>query len=53
MALPVMSGRTRVPGIKVHDSRMIRLMEYLVRSGTNGRSSGNSDAISDLTPKGK
>jgi hypothetical protein len=34
MALPITSGRTRVPGIKVHDTRMIRLMEILLHSGT-------------------
>ena len=34
MALPVVSGRTRVPGIKIHDTRMIRLMEVLLHSGT-------------------
>jgi hypothetical protein len=34
MALPITSGRTRVPGIKVHDTRMIRLMEVLLHSGT-------------------
>ena len=34
MALPIQSGRTRVPGIKLHDIRMIRLMEVLLHSGT-------------------
>lgn len=34
MALPILSGRTRVPGIKIHDTRMIRLMEVLLHSGT-------------------
>ena len=34
MALPVTTGRTRVPGIKIHDTRMIRLMEVLLHSGT-------------------
>jgi hypothetical protein len=34
MALPISSGRTRVPGIKIHDTRMIRLMEVLLHSGT-------------------
>jgi hypothetical protein len=34
MALPIPSGRTRVPGIKIHDTRMIRLMEVLLHSGT-------------------
>ena len=34
MALPIVSGRTRVPGIKIHDTRMIRLMEVLQHSGT-------------------
>jgi hypothetical protein len=34
LALPIMLGRTRVPGIKIHDTRMIRLMEVLLHSGT-------------------
>jgi hypothetical protein len=34
MALPITSGRTRVPGIKIHDTRLIRLMEVLLHSGT-------------------
>jgi hypothetical protein len=34
MALPILSGSTRVPGIKLHDTRMIRLMEVLLHSGT-------------------
>jgi hypothetical protein len=34
MALPITTGRTRVPGIKLHDTRMIRLMEVLLHSGT-------------------
>jgi hypothetical protein len=34
MALPIPSGRTRVPGIKIHDTRMIRLMEVLLHTGT-------------------
>jgi hypothetical protein len=34
LALPITTGRTRVPGIKVHDTRMLRLMEVLLHSGT-------------------
>lgn len=34
LALPVTSGRTRVPGIKIQDTRVIRLMEVLLHSGT-------------------
>ncbi len=34
LALPIMSGNSRVPGIKIHDTRMIRLMEVLLHSGT-------------------
>ena len=34
LALPITSGRTRVPTIKIHDTRMIRLMEGLLHSGT-------------------
>jgi hypothetical protein len=34
IAMPIVSGRTRVPGIRIHDTRMIRLMEVLLHSGT-------------------
>ena len=34
LALPITAGRTRVPGIKIHDARMIRLMEVLLHTGT-------------------
>jgi hypothetical protein len=34
IALPIATGRTKVPGIKVHDTRMLRLMEVLLHSGT-------------------
>lgn len=34
LALPIPVGRGKVPGIKIHDTRMIRLMEVLLHSGT-------------------
>ncbi len=34
IALPVMSGKTKIAGIKIHDSRMMRLMEVLLHGGT-------------------
>lgn len=34
LALPTTAGRTRVAGIKIHDTRMIRLMEVLLHAGT-------------------
>lgn len=34
LALPITTGRTRVPGIKMHDTRMVRLMEVLLHTGT-------------------
>ena len=34
MALPVMVGKTKIAGIKVHDTRMMRLMEVLLHGGT-------------------
>jgi hypothetical protein len=34
LALPITAGRTRVAGIKIHDTRMIRLMEVLLHAGT-------------------
>lgn len=33
LALPVVVGKTKIPGIKIHDTRMIRLMEVLLHSG--------------------
>ena len=32
--MPIVTGHTKVPGIKIHDTRMIRLMEALLHSGT-------------------
>lgn len=34
LALPVTVGKTRVPGIKVQDTRLLRLMEVLLHEGT-------------------
>ena len=34
MALPVMAGKTKIAGIKVHDTRMMRLMEVLLHGAT-------------------
>jgi hypothetical protein len=34
MALPVVAGKTNIAGIKIHDTRMIRLMEVLLNGGT-------------------
>jgi hypothetical protein len=34
LALPITSGRTRIPGIKIHDTRMMRLMEVLLHGGS-------------------
>jgi len=34
IALPVPSGKTRIAGIKIHDTRMMRLMEVLLHGGT-------------------
>lgn len=33
LALPIASGNTRIPGIKIQDSRMIRLMETIMHAG--------------------
>jgi hypothetical protein len=33
LALPVMAGKTKIPGIKLHDTRIVRLMEVLLHSG--------------------
>ena len=31
---PVTAGRTKIPGIKIHDTRMLRLMEILLHGGS-------------------
>jgi len=33
LALPVVRGKSKVPGIKIHDTRMVRLMEVVLHSG--------------------
>jgi len=33
MALPILAGKTKIAGIKIHDIRMIRLMEVLLHGG--------------------
>jgi hypothetical protein len=33
LALPITCGRTKIPGIKIQDTRMIRLMEVLLHGG--------------------
>jgi len=35
MALPIVCGHTKVPGIKIHDTRLLRLMEILLHSGAS------------------
>lgn len=34
MALPVTVGKTKIAGIKIHDTRMMRLMEVMLHGGT-------------------
>ena len=34
LALPILVGTAKFPGIKIHDTRMIRLMEVLLHGGT-------------------
>lgn len=34
LALPIAVGRTKIPGIKIHDTRMMRLMEVLLHGGS-------------------
>ena len=48
IALPILSGKTKIAGIKIHDTRMMRLMEVLLHGGTqlNGwRSADTHQAI--------
>src|SRR5207245_929152 len=33
LALPVPVGQTRIPGIKIHDTRIMRLLEVLLHAG--------------------
>ena len=35
LARPIVSGRTKISGIKIHDTRLIRLMEVLIHSGSS------------------
>jgi DNA-binding HxlR family transcriptional regulator len=35
LALPITSGRTRLPGIKIQDTRILRLMEVFLHAGTH------------------
>jgi hypothetical protein len=34
LALPIRAGTHKIPGIKIHDTRMVRLMEVLLHTGT-------------------
>ena len=34
LARPILSGRTKIPGIKIQDTRMMRLMEVLLHGGS-------------------
>jgi hypothetical protein len=34
LALPIPRGCGKIPGIKLHDTRMLRLMEVLLHAGT-------------------
>ena len=34
LALPVPCGRSKIPGIKIQDTRMMRLMEVLLHGGS-------------------
>jgi hypothetical protein len=37
LALPIPAGSHKIPGIKIHDTRMLRLMEVLLHAGTKVR----------------
>jgi hypothetical protein len=43
VALPIRCGRTNVPGIKIQDTRMIRLMEVLLHGATTIRGRRSAD----------
>jgi hypothetical protein len=35
LALPITVGRVRIPGIKIHDTRLLRLLEVLLHGGSH------------------
>ena len=35
LALPIVSGHTKIPGIKIHHTRLLRLMEVFIHSGAS------------------
>ena len=43
IALPVMASKTKIAGIKIHDIRMMRLMEVLLHGGTPLNGSPSAD----------
>ncbi|MDA2934384.1 hypothetical protein MYX82_08575 [Acidobacteria bacterium AH-259-D05] len=57
LALPILSGHSRIPGIKIHDTRMIRLMQVLMHAGPTitgwrtPRSTKESSPVSASQPK--
>ena len=50
LGLPILAGHTRVPGIKIHDTHMVRLMEALLHSGTQIHGWKNNSAGCCLLP---
>jgi hypothetical protein len=53
LALPITVGTTKFPGIKIHDTRMVRLMEVLLHGGTTvGGSTAKQVHGAILTGKG-
>jgi hypothetical protein len=47
LALPITSGRTWVPSIKIHDTRILRLMEVLPYRDQNRRLAYSTDSRGD------
>ena len=43
VAQPLTAGRTRIPGIKIHDTRMVRLMEVFLHHGSQLAGWRNAD----------
>ena len=50
IALPIAVGSERYPGIKIHDTRMIRLMEVLLHGGTTSAAGPLSKSIKPSSP---
>ena len=49
LALPVVVGQSRVPGIKLHDTRMMRLLEVLLHAATQIQAASTAELHQAIT----